>query len=184
MKYRIVGDQTNQTVLIDTNHNAFGPCWLVKNVTIVNDNVQELQSIGNANLRDTAFIQKSFGNFVKQPQWDSTSSILLTKFNNDTMEYTANCKGPQFAVFSEVYYPYGWNAYIDGKKVDYCRTNYILRGISIPEGNHSIKFIFEPSTYKKGIKIAYAASFLVLIFFVGGIFMQWWISRKKNSPVA
>jgi len=116
MKYKIVGDQTNQTALLDTNHNALCSCWLLKHVTIVNNNVQELQSIGNADLKDTAFVQNSFANAVVQPQWDSTASIKLAKFDNDTIQYSFTANAPQFAVFSEVYYPYGWNAYIDGKK--------------------------------------------------------------------
>jgi uncharacterized membrane protein YfhO len=82
-------------------------------------------------------------------------------------------------VFSEVYYPFGWNVYLDGKKTDYCKVNYILRGLSIPAGKHDIKFIFEPESYKKGLKIGYIASYLILIFFVGGLFMQWRMNREK-----
>lgn len=181
MKYMITGNpQTGQTSL-HPNPNAFGPCWLVKNVKIVDGPAQEIQSIGNADLKDTAFVQKSFANAVIEPQWDSTASIKLSKFDNDVMEYSSNSNTPQFAVFSEVYYPYGWNAYVDGKKVEYCRTNYVLRGLSVPAGKHEIKFVFEPSSYKKGLKIAYAASFLILIFFLGGIFMQWRTNRKRNA---
>lgn len=178
-KYWIKGNQQTGQISLDTNHTAFGPCWLVKNVKLVNDNVEEIQSIGNADLKDTAFVEKLYANNVTQPQWDSSSYIRLTKFDNDTMEYYASCKGSQFAAFSEVYYPYGWNVYIDGKRSEYVRTNYILRGLSIPSGNHNIKFIFEPATYKKGVKIAYAASFFILIFFLGGIFMQWRTGKKR-----
>ncbi len=71
------------------------------------------------------------------------------------MDYSFSSSKPQFAVFSEIYYPYGWNAYIDGKKVDYCKADYVLRGLSIPAGQHAVKFIFEPSSFKKGVKIAY-----------------------------
>jgi uncharacterized membrane protein YfhO len=116
---------------------------------------------------------------VIQPQPDSASSIKMTKFDNDVIEYEANCNGPQFAVFSEIYYPAGWNAYIDGKPTPYVNTNYILRGLSLPAGKHSVKFVFEPASHKKGGKIAYIASFLVLIFILLGFFMTWWTSRKK-----
>jgi hypothetical protein len=178
-KYIIVTNrQTNQQQLLP-NTNAYGPCWLVKNVKIVDDPVQEIQAIGNTNLRDTAIVQKAFGKNVVQPQWDSASTIKLAKFDNDNMEYSFNSDKPQFAVFSEVYYPYGWNAYIDGKKVEYCKTNYVLRGLSIPAGQHAIKFLFEPASYKKGVAIAYASSFLVLILLLGGLYMEWRTSRKN-----
>jgi len=114
-----------------------------------------------------------------QPKWDSAATIKLSKFDNDTMDYLFSSTAPQFAVFSEVYYPHGWNAYIDGKKVDYCKADYILRGLSIPAGQHSVRFIFEPSSYKKGISIAYASSFLILFLFLGGLFMERWSQRKK-----
>ncbi|TMI96107.1 MAG: YfhO family protein [Bacteroidetes bacterium] len=162
------------------NPNAYGHCWLVKHVKIVDGPVEEIQSIGNMDLRDTAVVQKSFSNAVTQPQWDSAASIKLSKFDNDTMDYSFNGSKSQFAVFSEVYYPFGWNAYLDGKKVEYCKADYVLRGLSLPPGQHAVRFIFEPSSYKRGVKIAYIASFLILILFLGGLFMQW---RSRRSQL-
>jgi hypothetical protein len=169
--------QTNQEQM-QPNPYAYGPCWLVKNVKLVGSAAEELESIGNAHLRDTAIVQKTFSNTVVQPQWDSAATIRLIKFDNDTMEYSFNSTKPQFAVLSEVYYPYGWNAYVDGKKTEYCRTDYVLRGLSIPAGQHAVKFIFEPASYKKGLQISYISSFLILILFLGGFFMEWWSRRK------
>ena len=182
VKYIIFSNpQTNQQQM-QPNAYAYGPCWLVKNVKIVEGPVEEIEAIGTAQLRDTAIVQKVFSNTVTQPQWDSAAIIKLSKFDNDTMDYSFTSSKPQFAVFSEVYYPYGWNAYIDGKKVDYCKADYVLRGLSIPAGQHAIRFIFEPSSYKKGVRIAYVCSFLVLIFFLGGLFMEWWTSRSGRTP--
>src|SRR4030095_1218440 len=110
-------------------------------------------SLANTNLRDTAIVEKSLSQLVVQPQIDSTATIRMTRFDNDAIEYEVNGNGPQFAVFSEIYYPIGWNAYLDGKKMDYVNVNYILRGISVPAGKHSIKFVFEPASYKKGLQI-------------------------------
>jgi hypothetical protein len=177
-KYMIMqNQQTGQDTLI-TRPEAFGPCWLVKNVKLVEDRVAAITALGNTDLKDTAIIEKIFSKNVVQPQWDSASSIRLTHFDNDAIEYEANCAGPQFAVFSEIYYPKGWNAYIDNKKTDYCNADYILRGISLPAGKHSVKFVFEPATVKKGNTIMYIASFLIIIFFIGGLFMAWRENRK------
>ena len=183
-KYMITPNQQNNQPQLVPNPEAYGPCWLVKNVKLVNGLVDEIEAIGNTDLKDTAIVETNFSKFVTQPQWDSASSIKLTHFDNDTMEYTSESNKPQFAVFSEVYYPFGWNVYLDGKKTDYCKVNYILRGMSLPAGKHSIKFIFEPESYKKGLKIGYLASYLILIFFVGGLFMQWRMNRKKAAPPA
>jgi len=180
-KYIIVTNRQNNQQQLIPNPNAYGPCWLVKNVKIAQDVVEEIQAIGTTNLRDTAIVQKSFESAIIQPQWDSAATVKLIKFDNDTMEYSFNSTKPQFAVFSEVYYPYGWNAYIDGKKTAYCKTDYVLRGLSVPAGQHSIKFVFEPSTFKKGVTIAYVSSFLILILVAGGLFMEWRTSRKNTA---
>ena len=177
-KYIVVQDPQNGQPALLPNPQAFGPCWLVKNVKLVDDQVASIIAIGKTNLKDTAIVEKSFSKNIVQPQADSTSSIKMTKFDNDAIEYEANCNGPQFAVLSEVYYPVGWNAYIDGKKVEYVNANYILRGISIPAGKHTVKFVFEPESVKSGTSIMFISSIIILIIFVGGLFMAWRDGRK------
>ncbi len=181
VKYVIFTDPKTNQQQLEPNPYAYGPCWLIKDVKMVNGPVEEIQDIGETHLRDTAIVQKTFSNAITQPQWDSTATIKLAKFDNDTMQYSFSSTKPQFAVFSEVYYPFGWNAYIDGKKVDYCKADYVLRGLSIPPGQHNIKFIFEPASYKRGIKIAYIASYLILILFLGGLFMAWRSRSEANN---
>jgi hypothetical protein len=178
-KYIITQNPQNGQEMVIPNPQAYGPCWLVKNVKIVKDDVAEIQGIGVTDLKDTALVQQSFAVNIVQPQWDSTASVMLTKFDNDTLEYSTDSHSPQFAVFSEIYYPFGWNAYIDGKKMDYVKTDYALRGLSVAAGKHTIKFIFEPSSYKKGVTIGYAASWLIILFVLGGFFMAWRQQSKK-----
>ena len=180
MKYSIQQDpQTGEGVVVN-NPEAFGSCWLVKNVKVVENRAEAIKALGTTNLKDTAIVDKSFSNIIVQPQRDSASSIKLIKFDNDAIEYEADCSGPQFAVFSEVYYPAGWNAYIDGKKTAYCNVNYVLRGLSIPTGKHAVKFIFEPSSVKKGRTVMSIASFVILLIFIGGLFMAWRQNRKTT----
>ena len=179
-KYFIVQDPQSGKEDVIKNPDVFGPCWLVKNVKLVEDRVAAIVDIGKTNLKDTAIVEKVFSKNVVQPQWDSASTIKMTKFDNDAIEYEANCTGPQFAVFSEIYYPVGWNAYIDGKKTEYCNTNYVLRGLSLPAGKHTVKFIFEPASVKKGTSIMFIASIFIGLIFVGGLFMAWRESRKST----
>lgn len=181
-KYFIVNDPQTRAESVVPNSGAYGPCWLAKSVTVAHGPVEEFLALKNNNLKDSVVVDSTCKPNAITP--DSTASIKMTKYDNDAIEYESNANGPQFAVFSEIYYPMGWNAYIDGKLTQYCKVNYLLRGLSVPAGKHSIKFIFEPATYKKGVTIAYVASFLILIFFIGGIFMQWWTSRKKNPSGA
>ena len=179
-KYIIVQDPQSGQISSFPNPDAFGPCWLVKNVKLVANRVEAIKDIGTANLKDTAIVEAAFSKNVVQPQWDSTASIQMKSFDNDAIEYEVNAAGPQFAVFSEIYYPLGWNAYLDGKKVDYVNANYILRGLSVPAGKHTIKFVFEPASVKKGKSIMFLASILIAIIFLGGLFMAWKESRKTS----
>ena len=171
-KYIIVQDPQSGKPGLIPNPDAFGPCWLVQHVKMVDNRVEALRALGTTNLKDTVVVDKSFSKNVVQPQRDSTASIKMTKFDNDAIEYEATCNGPQFAVFSEVYYPVGWNAYLDGKKTDYCNVNYILRGLSIPSGRHTVKFVFEPASVKSGTSIMFISSILILLIMVGGLFMH------------
>lgn len=180
-KYIIIQNPQNGQQSVSLNPDAYGNCWFVRNIKFVKNDVEEIQSVGATNLRDTAIVQQLFADKIIPPRWDSTSSISLTKFDNDTMEYSADCTSPQFAVFSEVYYPDGWNAYVDGKKVEYVKANYVLRGLSIPAGKHSIKFIFEPAIYAKGNSITYIGSYFVVLLVLGGFFMAWKGQRKKTT---
>ncbi len=179
-KYIVVADpQTGQPGLI-RNPDAFGPCWLVSSVKTVNNRVEAIKAIGTISLKDTAVVLSDDAKGLVQPQRDSLSILKMTKFDNDVIEYEVNGNGPQFAVFSEIYYPQGWNAYVDGKKTDYINTNYILRGISLPAGKHHIKFVFEPASVAQGRSIMFIASILIALFFLGGLFMAWKESRKTS----
>lgn len=179
-KYIIVQNPQNGQRVVMPNDEAYGPAWLVKNVTVVEDRVASIKAIGNTNLKDTAIIERSAAANLVQPQWDSTASIKMTKYDNDAIEYEVNGNGPQFAVFSEIYYPVGWNAYIDDKKVDYYNTNYVLRGLSVPAGKHTVKFVFEPASVKSGTSIMYISSIAILVIFVGGLFMAWRQTKKTS----
>ncbi|MEI2738059.1 MAG: YfhO family protein [Chitinophagaceae bacterium] len=184
-KYIVVQDPQSKQIGVIPNPEAYGPCWLVKNVKIVKGRVEAIQALGNTNLKDTAVVDESFSKNVVQPQWDSTASLKMIKFDNDAIEYESNSSSPQFAVFSEIYYPLGWNAYVDGKKTDYCNVNYILRGISLPAGKHAIKFVFEPASVKSGTSIMFIASIIILLVLLGGLYMHFkkeLQSLRKTQP--
>ena len=86
-------------------------------------------------------------------------------------------------MFSEIYYPKGWDAYIDGKKTTYCKTNYALRGLAIPSGKHSIEFKFEPVSVSKGEQIARYSNIFSVLLVLFCFFMAWKTSRSKKPTV-
>lgn len=161
---------------------AFGPAWLVKNLQITPDPVQALQSIGKMNLRESAIAETSDPKKLTPSvtSSDSTARIGLIRFDNDTLTYAYESAQPQFAVFSEIYYPKGWNAYIDGKPAEHFKTNYVLRGLPVPAGKHEIQFIFEPKSFITGNRIGYASSALILLIVLGSLFMAWKTAQREK----
>jgi len=86
------------------------------------------------------------------------------------------------AVFSEIYYPHGWNVYLDGNKVDYIKANYLLRALYVPAGKHKIEMKFEPAVIEKG-KLFSMISFglFILLSLIGGYFL---VKNSRKSEIA
>ena len=96
----------------------------------------------------------------------------MLSYKANDLVYEADCTEEQFAVFSEIYYPKGWNAYVDGNIMPHVSVNYVLRGMPVPAGKHKIEFKFEPQTYKTGNSIAMVGSILLLVTVAGSIYME------------
>lgn len=179
-KYIIQRDnQTGQPYAIP-NTEAFGACWFVKNVQFKEKPRELMDGLTGLNLKDTALVYTKDKSLVKfDATIDTASKLSLVKNDNDFVEYSSSSNTNNFAVFSEVYYDAGWKAYIDGKETPIVNTNYVLRGISIPAGNHKITFEFKPDSYYKSAKFGIAASAIAwLLLLVAAYF-----GFKKKSLV-
>lgn len=165
--------------------SALGACWFVKEVKFVDGPAQEMKALDNFNPAQTAFVESSLKAAVpEQPGTDSTANIKLAKYDNDDITYTSTSKTNQFAVLSEVYYPAGWQAYIDGKETSYVKTNYMLRGIYVPAGNHTIEFKFHPSSYYTGQTLTYIGNAAIWLAFIGLLISEVLKRRKNNNAIA
>ncbi len=181
-KYVIQKNPQNGQPTAMLNSGAFGPCWLVKNIHYVKNGDEEMKALDSINVHDTAIVQQKYEKYIKfLPQFDSAANIALTANNNDTVTYKFSAKSNQFAVFSEVYYDKGWNAYLDGTKADYVKVNYILRGMAVPAGDHIIQFRFEPAVYKLSNTITVLSSIIAYLLLIAAIAMAW---KNKDRPTA
>jgi hypothetical protein len=167
------------------NPGAFGPVWFAKKILWVTTADEEMKALDSVNVRDTAIVRKNYADAVPfQPVFDTTATIKLIENRNDRINYSFSAKTNQFAVFSEVYYNKGWNAYLDGRKTPYVRTNYILRGMAVPAGSHTIEFRFEPTTYRTGEMISWISSILAYLLFFAAIWYLWKQFRKPADKVS
>ena len=114
-------------------------------------------------------------------QTDSTTTITLTDYEPNHLTYISKNENAGIAVFSEMYYEHGWNAYIDGKPQDHFKVNYVLRAMKVPAGEHKIEFKFEPQVVETGSKITLASSILLGLILLGGIGFSFWRSKKEEK---
>ena len=172
-KYFIVQNPQTGKRMAQMNPNAFGNAWLVRGIKYVNNADEEMDALDSTDLRDTAVVDKRYRLMIPQaPVPDTAATIQLKQNLNDKIDYSFHSRTPQFAVMSEVYYPLGWNAFVDGKKADYVKTDYVLRGMYVPAGDHEIEFRFEPKSYYTGRTITIIASLLVYLSLIIAIVMD------------
>jgi hypothetical protein len=158
-KYFIVPDSTGSK-FVQRNPFNNGNAWFVREIKWVNTADEEINALSNFKSKETAIINKKFENDLKgfTAASDSAASITLTKYQPNKLVYESNSTVAQYAVFSEIYYEKGWNAYLDNQLVPHQQVDYVLRGMQIPAGKHQIEFRFEPKVIETGETIALASS--------------------------
>ena len=178
MKYLIV--DRNKTPIY--NPNANGNAWFVNKLVQATSSNEEMKKLGKLNTKNQALIGPEVKKLAKvNYAVDASAKIKLLQYGTNELKYKSKNKTAGFAVFSEIYYPDGWNCYIDGNQVAYNRVNYVLRGTEIPAGTHTIVWKFEPKSYLAGSSYSLLGSIaLLLVFFsVGGIEVRKSLNQKE-----
>ena len=170
--------QTEQGATPMLNAEAWGNCWFADSLIVAESPREECDALNDIHSPSTIVTDARFENLVQNFNHipDSAASIHLTSYAPDALEYISNSSQAKTAVFSEIYYPYGWKAYIDGQPVEIFRANYVLRALNIPAGEHQIRFEFRPDTVYKGDKVGIVCLILILMFVAGSI---GWSIRKN-----
>lgn len=180
-KYIIVPAGEDRSTIPFKNPQANGNAWFVKNITFVENADKEITSLGSFDTKSAAVMQVKYkGEVNAEANYSGNGSIKLTSYKPNHLVYESESGEKQFAVFSEIYYPKGWNAYVDGNLVAHGAVNYVLRGMPIPAGKHKVEFKFEPQTYKTGNSIAMVGSILVFLTIGMSAYMEF----KKNKSQA
>lgn len=180
-KYIIAQNPQDGKPMVQQNPNAAGNVWFVKNIKYVNNANEEMLALDSLKVKETVVIDKREKKFITtEPQYDSTAKITLLENKNDLINYESSASSNQFAVFSEIYYPKGWKAYIDDKATPIVKVNYLLRGLSVPTGNHKIRFEFKPESYTLGNQLSLVSGIISYILLLGGIFLLYKQSNKKD----
>ncbi len=187
-KYAIVpaGDEQNPSTTAMPIPGALGNAWFVDDYRKVDDADSEIVALYNFDAATTAIVDKRFSDYLKvnaHQAHDSSAAIKMNSYEPNDLNYTSHSTTQRLAVFSEIYYADGWQAYIDDQPVEHIRVNYVLRGLLVPAGNHKIEFKFHPSHYFIGEKISLASSILLFGGCIGFLFIQF-RKKKEGGPHA
>jgi hypothetical protein len=163
---------------ISNAKHALGNAWFVNEIQWAASADEEMQAVSGMNPATTAVVHDEFKSVLNNyDSVDSTASITMTKYATKKLTYDVKTPTAAAVIFSEIYYPAGWVCRIDGNEVEAFRANYILRGVQVPAGEHTIEWSFEPKTYATGVSVNMAGSLslvlLVLIIFGAELF-KWW----------
>ena len=182
-RYIITGDK-NRPLLLNTN--ALGNAWFVDNVAFVDGADAEMAALGTLDPRHQAVADRrfmeAFGSDIVAPTAGDT--ISLTAYTPNRLSYSVTTQKPALAVFSEVWFPWGWKATIDGAEAPLGRVNYILRAMRVPAGHHTVEMEFDPASLHTTGAVAYACVTLIYLLVIGAAglwYMQICGSRHKNK---
>ncbi len=181
-KYFIVPNKQNGQRTAQLNPSALGNAWFVDKITWVNNADEEMEALNDFNPRSEVIIDKRYKEQVQDNITNNGNTIKLTDYKPNHLTYETNVNSENaFAVFSEIYYEGGnkdWKTYIDGQETGHVRVNYVLRGMNIPKGKHTVEFKFIPKSYFDGEKYSLMFSIVIILFVAGGI---WWSVKDKTA---
>ena len=174
-RYLVAGPSKDAVI---KNNNANGNAWFVTGIESVNSADEELNKLLEIETKEKAVIDITKFT-INTSQLNAEGSIKLTKYAPNELNYTSENQQAGLAVFSEIYYPKGWIATIDGKEVPILRANYVLRALEIPAGKHIITFNFKPSIYQWTNPIMLASSWIILLLILGTLALELGLIKSK-----
>ncbi len=171
-RYIITGNPEQPLV---RNSNALGNAWFVDSIVWVDNADSEMAAldVNVLDLRHQAVADLKFADvFSEAPSLVPGDTIYLTSYTPNKLTYHASTARGGVGVFSEVYFPWGWKADIDGKEAKLARVNYILRAMQIPAGSHTVTMTFSPDSIRSTSSLAYACVTLIYMILLAGLFVE------------
>ena len=186
VKYIIQTDKEGKEFPV-VNPDANGNAWFVEYVKLVNKPDDVMKALNSIDTKKVAVFnvhdyEDKFNNARMKKAWDTTGAIKVVEYKPNYIKYQSDNGKDGLAVFSEMYYKNGWNAYIDGKLTDHFPVDYVLRAMEVPGGKHTIEFKFEPQVVKTGGTITLASSIGMLLLLIGGIYFEKFF-RKDSQRI-
>lgn len=173
MKYVIYNPQAQPIV----NPEANGAAWFVDSYRLAQNADEEMKWLGEIDTKREFVADKQFADVIPAlAERDSMATIRVKSYAPNRLVYEVNSQTDQIAVFSEIYYSDGWNAYVNGEQLPYFRANYLLRAMPLKAGHYEVEFRFEPRVVAVSKTLSFSASILFILL-AGFVFYREY--RKK-----
>ncbi len=171
-RYVITGDKDYPIMV---NSYAKGNAWLVGDIKYVDNADAEMAALTDLDINTTAVADNKFKDALGEGKQSvsAADTIYLTSYSPNTLRYHAATANGATGVFSEVYFPWGWRATIDGNEAQIGRVNYLLRAIQIPAGKHEIVMTFDPQSLHTCSTVAYVCIILIYLLCIAGLFLAY-----------
>ena len=175
----VIGQGEDGQIVPYQNPDANGNAWFVDEIMPSNSADETMRQLDSINTKRQAIVENNdrelFSSYRDLPnnfELDSITQISVTSYQPNYIKYQSSNNNTGFAVFSEIFYKHGWRAYIDGISVEHIPVNYVLRGLTVPAGEHTIEFKFEPQVVKTGSTISLSSSIILILLISGGLFWE------------
>ena len=158
------------------NESAYGPAWFVDSVVKAAGPDEEIALLGAVDLRRQAVVTTP----VNLSGGEESDTIELTSYAPNQLHYHYKASTDRLAVFSEIYYPNGWHAAVDGEPVNLIRADWTLRAALLPAGEHEVVMTFLPDSYRTGVTVSRIASIGLILLTLVAIGLVVYSKRKKD----
>ena len=158
------------------NPYALGPAWFVDSIVIAENPDEEIALLGAVDLRQEAVVTTPL-NFPPSLVEDETIDLISYAPNRLVYEYETATD--RLAVFSEIAYPDGWHASVDGQPIDLLRADWTFRAALLPAGKHRVEMYFLPDSYRVGAAVSRWTSLALLLILLGSVALSFGKSPAK-----
>ena len=167
-KYIITGDST----VVQQNPYAAGPAWMARELSYVKNADAEMAALATIDPTAVAVADERFRTVLGDnvPSVVPGDTVVMTSYSPNTLTYDVTTKNGGVCVFSEVWFPWGWKATIDGKPAQLGRVNYILRALRVPAGSHKVSMTFDPDSIHNTTTAAYICVTLIYLLLLAALF--------------
>ena len=167
-----------------TYDGRLGNAWFVERTRTATTADAEMAALGEIDpaVEAVIFDAGAADGTVTEYTGADSGRVELTYYSPNRLRYNVSTPAKGVAVFSEIYYPAGWKAYVDGEEKPILRADYVLRALMIEEGDHEVEFVFDPASFTVGRNISLASSIAILVLLAGAVLYSVLFADKRKQP--